>query len=157
MTGRPHLARSARQPARPWDTGLASARERCARAAALPRSRSSRPGGAAARGHLAPAYHRFSVPQDRPPHPGRWRRDSGCKEAFGLTQRNLSPRRRRPRGSACSALAGKGRRGTACCARGAEGHGGRSGRRTGATPPPACHMFNTPLTSLQKKKKTNPP
>lgn len=51
------------------------------------RSARSRPGGAATRGHLAPAYHRFSVPQGRPPLPGRWRRGSGCKEALGLTQR----------------------------------------------------------------------
>ncbi|XP_039414544.1 iroquois-class homeodomain protein IRX-6 isoform X2 [Corvus cornix cornix] len=85
------------------------------------------------------------------------------KHSAGRNERNLSPRRRRPRGSVCSALAGKGRRGTTCCARGAEGHGGRSGRRTGATPPPACPHVQYPIDVFAKRKKkkknkpTNPP
>lgn len=156
MTGRlpgPHLARSARQPAWPWDTGAAPACEGCATAAALPRSRNSRPGGAATRGHSAPAYRRFSVPQGRPPHPGRWRRGSGCNEALGLTQgRKALPGPGWPRGSACPALAGEGPRRHNVLRTWGERHGGRSGRRTGVSPPLACHVFNIacPLTPLQK-------
>lgn len=147
MTGRPpgpHLARSALQPAWPWDTAAAPARERCAKAAALPRSRSSRQGWAATRGRLAPAHHRFSVPQGRPPHPGCWRRGSGCKEALGLTERKKPVPGPAVASRLRSALPspGKGRRGTTCCAHGAGARGGRSGRRIGASPPLACHVFN---------------
>lgn len=104
----------------------------------------------------APAHRRFSVPQGRPPLPGRWRRASGCMEALGLTQgKQAVPGPAMASGSACPALAGEGPRHSVLRT---WGRAARRAERPQDRRLPAARLpcvQYCPLTSLQKGR--NPP
>lgn len=154
MTGRrpgPHLARSAHQPG-PGTPERPRPESAAPRPPLCPAPGAPGPGGAATRGHLAPAYQRFSVPQGRPPCPGRWRRGSGCNEALGSMQgKKPLPGPAMASRVAPPALpsAGKGPRATTCCAHGAAGPA--PPRRS----PAMCSVL--PIDVFAKRKKNPHP